>query len=101
MTDPDFVTIDEAAWIPPKLFGGLGVTPVDDMWCDICGEEPQTGITQDGVGACTGCMLIVLDKIAESQGAVLIGPNRKQRRALEKAARKGMTKRAPRRKKKR
>ncbi|MBA2726494.1 MAG: hypothetical protein H0U53_10930 [Actinobacteria bacterium] len=59
----------------------------DDVWCDLCGEEPTTGRTMDGLGACTGCMLKVLDGIAKQAGVTLVGPNRAQRRAMKKAQR--------------
>lgn len=71
------LTLDEAAFIP---------TPVDDLWCDLCQEQPYTGISADGAKACTDCMLKVLDGVAEAAGAVLIGPNREQRRRAKKAA---------------
>ena len=59
----------------------------DDMWCDLCGEEPQVGITADGIGACFDCMTKALDKVAEQAGAMLIGPNRAQRRAMKRKLR--------------
>lgn len=57
---------------------------VDDLWCDLCQEEAYTGITADGVKACNGCMVKVLDGIAEEAGATMVGPNRAQRRAMRK-----------------
>jgi hypothetical protein len=55
--------------------------PNRDMWCDLCNEEPQVGITADGVAACTGCMLKVMDGIAEAVSSTpAFVPNRAMRR---------------------
>ena len=59
----------------------------DDLWCDICGEQPQTGISADGVACCTDCQLKIMDKLAEAAGAVMVAPNRAQRRAMRKGQR--------------
>lgn len=67
----------------------------DGFWCELCNERPQVGHSADGVAACEECMMAVLDGVAETQGAVLIGPNRAQRRAMERGfkRRKGYTRR--------
>lgn len=60
----------------------------DDLWCEMCNEEPYTGISGDGVKACNGCMVKVLDGIAEEAGAIMVSPNRAQRRAMKHGFRK-------------
>lgn len=57
-----------------------------DYWCDLCNEKPAAGVTADGVGACTPCMLDALEKIA-AQAPSEFRPNRAMRRAHKRQQR--------------
>ncbi len=58
----------------------------DDLWCDLCGEEPVAAVTRDGVGACLSCAEKELDRIAEREKEFT--PNRSMIRAMRRGQKK-------------